>query len=54
MLADAEFDSERNYQHIRHTLQGQCVIPAKRGRVKWWMLSLHALLWGLDFNLYCL
>jgi hypothetical protein len=31
VLADAEFDSERNHQHIRHTLQAHSVIPARRG-----------------------
>ena len=31
VLADAAFDRERNHQHIRHTLQAQSVIPAKRG-----------------------
>jgi Transposase DDE domain/Transposase domain (DUF772) len=31
VLADAEFDSERNHQHIRTVLQAQSIIPAKRG-----------------------
>jgi hypothetical protein len=35
VLADAEFDSERNHQHIRQTLQAQSIIPAKRGGAHW-------------------
>jgi len=35
VLADAEFDSERNHQHIRHVLQAHSVIPAKRGGATW-------------------
>jgi hypothetical protein len=33
-LADAEFDSERNHQHIRHVVQAYSVIPAERGAVE--------------------
>jgi hypothetical protein len=33
VLADAEFDSERNHQYVRQTLQAQSIIPAKRGGV---------------------
>jgi hypothetical protein len=29
VLADAEFDSERHQQYIRHVVQAQSVIPAK-------------------------
>jgi hypothetical protein len=29
VLADAEFDSERNHQHSRQILQAQIVIPAQ-------------------------
>jgi hypothetical protein len=32
VLADAEFDSERNHTYIRQQLGAQSVIPAKRGR----------------------
>jgi hypothetical protein len=32
VLADAEFDSEANHQHIRHSLGAHSIIPAKRGR----------------------
>src|SRR5262249_5391101 len=42
VLADAEFDSERNHQHIRQTLQAQSVIPAKRGGAKWRIHGVRA------------
>ena len=32
VLADAEFDSERNHQHVRTVLGAHSVIPAKRAR----------------------
>lgn len=32
VLADAEFDTEANHQHIRRRLGARSVIPAKRGR----------------------
>jgi hypothetical protein len=32
MLADAEFDTEANHQHIRQQLGARSIIPAKRGR----------------------
>ncbi|HVB57980.1 MAG TPA: hypothetical protein VNE63_16345 [Candidatus Acidoferrales bacterium] len=32
VLADAEFDSERNHTYIRKQLGAQSVIPAKRGK----------------------
>jgi hypothetical protein len=32
VLADAEFDSERNHQHIRQQLKAQSIIPPKRGK----------------------
>jgi hypothetical protein len=35
VLADAEFDSERNHTYIRRQLGAQSVIPAKRGRKTW-------------------
>jgi hypothetical protein len=40
--AEAEFDRERNHQHIRQTLQAQRVIPAKRGGAKWQMHGRRA------------
>jgi hypothetical protein len=42
VLADAEFDSERNHQHIRQTLQAQSVIPAKRGGANWRIQGVRA------------
>jgi Transposase DDE domain/Transposase domain (DUF772) len=42
VLADAEFDSERNHQHIRQTLQAQSVIPAKRGGAAWRIQGVRA------------
>lgn len=35
VLADAEFDSERNHRHIREVLGATSVIPAKRGKSTW-------------------
>jgi hypothetical protein len=35
VLADAEFDSERNPTYIRQRLGAQSVIPAKRGKKTW-------------------
>ncbi|HKM66527.1 MAG TPA: transposase [Candidatus Acidoferrum sp.] len=35
VLADAEFDSERNHAYIRERLGAQSVIPAKRGKKTW-------------------
>jgi len=32
LLADAEFDTEANHQHIRQRLGARSIIPAKRGR----------------------
>jgi hypothetical protein len=32
VLADAEFDTEQNHQHIRQRLGARSIIPAKRGR----------------------
>jgi hypothetical protein len=42
VLADAEFDSERNHQHVRHVVQAQSVIPAKRGGAKWHSHGIRA------------
>jgi hypothetical protein len=41
-LADAEFDSERTHQPIRHVLQAHSVIPAKRGGARWHMQGVRA------------
>jgi hypothetical protein len=35
VLADAEFDSERNHTYTRKRLGAQSVIPAKRGKKTW-------------------
>lgn len=42
VLADAEFDSERNHQHIRQQIGAQSVIPAKRGRPEWKITGIRA------------
>jgi hypothetical protein len=35
VVADAEFDSERNHRYIRQTVRAMSVIPAKRGKRTW-------------------
>src|ERR1019366_359409 len=35
VLADAEFDSERNHTYIRQQLRARSIIPAKRGKKIW-------------------
>ena len=35
LLADAEFDSERNHRHVREKIGALSVIPAKRGGASW-------------------
>jgi hypothetical protein len=42
VLADAEFDSERNHRHIRDVLQARSVIPAKRGGADWHIQGIGA------------
>lgn len=42
VLADAEFDSERNHQHIRHVLGAHSIIPAKRGKATWRIQGIRA------------
>jgi Transposase DDE domain/Transposase domain (DUF772) len=42
VLADAEFDSERNHQHIRQLLQANSIIPAKRGGAEWRIQGVRA------------
>lgn len=42
VLADAEFDSERHHQHVRHVVQAHRVIPAKRGSAKWHIQGIRA------------
>ena len=42
VLADAEFDSERNHRHVRQVLKAQSVIPAKRGKANWNITGVRA------------
>lgn len=42
VLADAEFDTERNHRFIRHELGARSVIPAKRGRPEWRLHGVRA------------
>ena len=42
VLADAEFDSERNHIYIRSQLGAQSVIPAKRGKKTWRIHGVRA------------
>ena len=42
VLADAEFDSERNHTYIRRQLRAQSIIPAKRGKKTWRIHGVRA------------
>ena len=42
VLADAEFDSERNHTYNRQRLRAQSVIPAKRGKKTWRVRGVRA------------
>ena len=42
VLADAEFDSERNHTYIRRDLGALSVIPAKRGKKSWRIHGVRA------------
>ncbi len=42
VLADAEFDSERNHTYVRQQLGAQSVIPAKRGKKTWRLHGVRA------------
>jgi hypothetical protein len=42
VLADAEFDSERNHTYIRWRLGARSVIPAKRGKKTWRVRGVRA------------
>jgi hypothetical protein len=42
VLADAEFDSERNHTFVRHQLHALSVIPAKRGKKTWRIHGVRA------------
>lgn len=42
VLADAEFDSERNHRHIREQIGAESIIPAKRGKPSWKLRGVRA------------
>ncbi len=42
VLADAEFDSERNHTYVRQTLRARSIIPAKRGKKSWRIHGVRA------------
>ena len=42
VLADAEFDSERNHQFIHTKLNTESIIPAKRGKTDWAITGIRA------------
>jgi hypothetical protein len=42
VLADAEFDSERNHKHIRDVHHMKSIIPAKRGKKTWHLKGIRA------------
>jgi hypothetical protein len=42
VLADAEFDSERNHKHVREVHHMQSIIPAKRGKKTWHLNGVRA------------
>jgi len=42
VLADAEFDSERNHRFCREQLQADSIIPAKRGKESWKIHGIRA------------
>jgi len=42
VLADAEFDSERNHAYIRQQLHARSIIPAKRGKKTWRLHGVRA------------
>jgi hypothetical protein len=42
VLADAEFDSERNHLHVREVIGADSIIPAKRGKADWKIKGVRA------------
>jgi hypothetical protein len=42
VLADAEFDSERNHRHVRDVVGAESIIPAKRGKAEWKIKGVRA------------
>jgi hypothetical protein len=42
VVADAEFESERNHRYIRDQLGADSIIPAKRGKPSWQLHGIRA------------
>jgi hypothetical protein len=42
VIADGEFDSELNHQHVRRVLNAKSIIPAKRGKRTWHIHGIRA------------
>jgi len=42
LLADAEFDGERNHTYICHQIGARSIIPAKRGKKTWRIHGVRA------------
>ena len=42
VVADAEFDSERNHRHIREKIGAESIIPAKKGKPGWKIHGVRA------------
>lgn len=42
VVADAEFDSERNHRYIQEQVGAQSIIPAKQGRAGWRVQGFRA------------
>ena len=42
VLADAEFDRERNHTYIRQQLRAQSILPAQRGNKTWRIHGVRA------------
>lgn len=54
VLADGEFDSERNHRHIRDVHHMKSIIPAKRGKKTWKLKGIRAQMKSnFPANKYC-
>ena len=42
MVADAEFDRERNHRHARSVIGADSIIPARRGTAEWCRQGVRA------------
>lgn len=42
VVADAEFDSERNHRYIRHQIGAESIIPPKRSKASWKITGVRA------------